>query len=196
MAKGATKSGKTASKAKAPGKAEKKTGKLPAAKPGKKAPTEPVFKGPTTKNEMSKGQNPVMLHRRKLTKKELEEFKDVLLERRRTLLGDVEEMEKEAFSDETKTVSTNHLADSSSEQWEQEFTLGRIENETEELKEINRALEKIDNGTYGVCEATGEYIAIERLRAMPYTRITIDARNKFEKEGGGQEYGVYPERGA
>ncbi len=193
MAKGATKSAKS----KAPKKAGKaKTGKVPAkaGKAAKAPPTEEKFQGPKARNEMSKGETPVMLHRRKLSRKEIEEFREALLERRRLLMGDVEEMEKEAFSDETKTVSTNHLADSSSEQWEQEFTLARIENETEELKEINRALEKIENGTYGICEATGDFISIERLRVMPYTRITIEARKKFEREGGGEEYGVYPER--
>lgn len=193
MAKGATKSKKETGKAKASGGAgAKKTGKV--AKGA--AAAEKENKGPKARNEMSKGQTPVILHRRKLSKKELEQFREMLLERRRLILGDVEEMEKEAFSDETKTVSTNHLADSSSEQWEQEFTLARIENETEELKEINRALEKIDIGTYGICEATGDFISIERLRAMPYTRITIEARKRFEREGGGEEYGVYPERGA
>ncbi len=191
MAKNATKSAKATGKQKAP----KKTGKVSAGKPAKKVEAEVEEKAPKARNEMSKGQNPVILHKRKLTKKEIEEFREVLVERRRVMTGDVEEMEKEAFSDETKSVSTNHLADSSSEQWEQEFTLARIENETEELKEINRALEKIENGSYGVCEATGDFISIERLRAMPYTRITIEARNKFEREGGGEEYGVYPERG-
>ncbi|GIK53723.1 MAG: TraR/DksA C4-type zinc finger protein [Planctomycetaceae bacterium] len=143
--------------------------------------------------EKSKGATPVTLHHRKLKKEELEEFRQILLARRRQLQGDVEEMEKEAFSDETKTLSMNHIADSSSEQYEQDFTLHQIENETEELREINRALDKIEAGTYGICEATGEYISIERLRAMPYTRITMAARRKFEEQGGGEEFGVYPE---
>ncbi len=144
--------------------------------------------------ERSNGQTPITLHHRKPTKKEAEEFRQLLLVRRAQLLGDVKGLEAEAFSDETQHVSTNHLADSSFEQYEQEFNLSMIENETEELKEIARALEKMESGTFGECEACGIDISIERLRAMPYTRICIHCRGKFEEEGGGEEYGVFPER--
>jgi DnaK suppressor protein len=147
---------------------------------------------PTT--EKSKGENPITLHRRKPTKKEAEEFRQLLITRRTQLQGDVNELEKEAFSDETQHVSSNHLADSSFEQYEQEFNLSMIENETEELKEIARALEKIDLGTFGECEACGIDISLERLHVMPYTRICIHCRSKFEEEGGGEIYGVHPER--
>jgi RNA polymerase-binding protein DksA len=182
----------TASKKKAPAeKADKKDKKATAVKPVEKVAEKPSKA--REYNERSNGSTPVTLHHRKLTKSELEEFRQLLLTRRRQLMGDVEEMEKEAFSDETKTLSMNHIADSSSEQYEQDFTLHQIENESEELREINRALDKIDAGNYGVCEATGEFISVERLRAMPYTRITMAAREKFEREGGGHEYGVHPE---
>lgn len=144
--------------------------------------------------EKSKGQTPITLHHRKPTKKEADEFRQLLITRRAQLQGDVNELEKEAFSDETQHVSSNHLADSSFEQYEQEFNLSMIENETEELKEIARALEKIDLGTFGECEACGIDISIERLNVMPYTRICIHCRGKFEEEGGGEIYGVHPER--
>jgi len=144
--------------------------------------------------EKSKGENPITLHHRKPTKKEAEEFRQLLVVRRNQLQGDVNDLQKEAFSDETQHVSSNHLADSSFEQYEQEFNLSMIENETEELKEISRALEKVDQGTFGECEACGIDISIERLRVMPYTRICIHCRTKYEEEGGGEIYGVHPER--
>lgn len=185
MAKATAAKKKTSAKPAKAGKADKKSKKVEA------VAEKPVKAREFT--ERSHGQTPVTLHHRKLTKAELEEFRDLLLARRRQLMGDVEEMEKEAFSDEIKTLSMNHIADSSSEQYEQDFTLQQIENESEELREINRALDKIEQGTYGVCEATGEYISVERLRAMPYTRITMAARERFEREGGGLEFGVHPE---
>lgn len=144
--------------------------------------------------EKSKGSNPITLHHRKPSRKEVEDLRGMLLSRRAQLMGDVKDLEAEAFSDETQHVSTNHLADSSFEQYEQEFNLSMIENETEELKEIARALEKIELGTFGECEACGIDISIERLHAMPYTRICIHCRTKYEEEGGGEEYGVFPER--
>lgn len=145
-------------------------------------------------NEKSKGEKPITLHHRKPTKAEMSELKELLLRRRAQLIGDVKGLEAEAFSDETQVVSTNHLADSSFEQYEQEFTLSMIENETEELREIGRALDKIEDGKYGVCESCGIDISIERLHAMPYTRICIHCRARFEEEGGGKEFGVVEER--
>jgi RNA polymerase-binding protein DksA len=144
--------------------------------------------------EKSKGENPVTLHHRKPTKAESDEFRELLVVRRKQLQGDVDGLEAEAFSDETAHVSSNHLADSSFEQYEQEFNLSMIENESEELREIARALDKITTGNFGVCEACGIDISIERLRVMPYTRICIHCRNKFEEDGGGAEFGVHPER--
>jgi RNA polymerase-binding protein DksA len=144
--------------------------------------------------EKSKGENPITLHHRKPTKAESDEFRELLIQRRNQLQGDVNGLEAEAFSDETQHVSSNHLADSSFEQYEQEFNLSMIENESEELREIARALDKITQGSFGVCEACGIDISIERLRVMPYTRICIHCRSKFEEEGGGEEYGVHPER--
>jgi len=213
----------TGKKAAKPAKAEKSSKKskpadaaaAPAAKPGvlrtaTKLPNKGVLirlKRPTNKdkeaeeatasrsfNEKSKGDAPITLHHRKPTKPELSEFRDILLARRKQLAGDVQGLEAEAFSDETNIVSSNHLADSSFEQYEQEFNISMIENETEELKEIGRALEKIDGGKFGICENCGIDISIERLKAMPYTRICIHCRSKFEVEGNGEEYGVVPER--
>ena len=158
------------------------------------APEAPVKTRHVNATEKSKGENPVTLHHRKPTKAESDEFRDLLIVRRKQLQGDVDGLEAEAFSDETQHVSSNHLADSSFEQYEQEFNLSMIENETEELKEIGRAFEKIDRGTFGVCEACGIDISIERLRVMPYTRICIHCRNKYEEEGGGEMFGVHPER--
>jgi DnaK suppressor protein len=165
-----------------------------AAAPAPVVPEERVKLRHVNATEKSKGENPITLHHRKPTKAESDEFRDLLVVRRKQLQGDVDGLEAEAFSDETQHVSSNHLADSSFEQYEQEFNLSMIENETEELKEIGRALEKIDRGTFGVCEACGIDISIERLRVMPYTRICIHCRNKFEEEGGGDVYGVHPER--
>jgi len=145
-------------------------------------------------NEKSKGKAPITLHHRKPTKPELGELRELLMTRRLQLIGDVKGLEAEAFSDETQIVSSNHLADSSFEQYEQEFNISMIENETEELKEIGRALDKLEDGKYGVCESCGIDISIERLRAMPYTRICIHCRSKFEEEGGGKQFGVVEER--
>ena len=49
------------------------------------------------------------------------------------------------------------------------------------LKQIDRALEKIEEKTYGICDITGEDIPIPRLEAVPYAVMTVKAQEKFEK---------------
>ena len=120
-------------------------------------------------------------------------MRKLLIDRRKQLLGDVKDLEAEAFSDESKNVSSNHLADSSFEQYEQEFNLSMIESEIEEVKQISLALEKIAVGGYGECEACGIRISIERLKVKPFSRICIHCRSRYEEEGGGEQYGVLPE---
>lgn len=144
--------------------------------------------------EKSRGESPITLNHRKPTKKEAAMFRQLLVARRRELAGDVAELEAEAFSDEHQVVSTNHLAESAFAQYEQEFNLSLIESGSGVLKEIERAIDKIDEDAYGECEACGVDISIERLKALPFTRICIDCRTRFEEEGGGEEFGVLPDR--
>ena len=73
-----------------------------------------------------------------------------------------------------------HMADVGTENYDQEFTLGLIENEQGTLEQINEALGRIEAGTFGRCEECGEPIAKPRLQALPYTPHCIDAPRKLE----------------
>lgn len=116
-----------------------------------------------------------------------EKFREILLERRRVLKGNVQNMEDEALKATDQDVSVDHMADYGSDNFEQEFTLGLIESEEEQLREINAALERIDEGSFGLCEACQKPIARERLRAIPYTRFCIECKRKEEELGVGEE---------
>jgi RNA polymerase-binding protein DksA len=74
-----------------------------------------------------------------------------------------------------------HMADVGTDNYEQEFTLGLIESDRQTLKKIDRALKKIDEGGYGICEGTGEQIPRARLEAVPEARYTIDFARKLEQ---------------
>ena len=63
-----------------------------------------------------------------------------------------------------------HMADIGTDNFEQEFTLGLMDSERKMLAEINEAIGRIDNGTYGICEGTGKSIPKVRLRAKPWAR--------------------------
>ena len=67
-----------------------------------------------------------------------------------------------------------HMADVGTENYDQEFTLGLIENEQGTLELVNEALARLDTGKFGRCVECGEPIAKPRLQAIPYTRHCID----------------------
>jgi DnaK suppressor protein len=116
--------------------------------------------------------------------KELEHFRDLLLEKRREIVGDMSSMEREALrSGSGSNLSTLpiHMADMGTDNYEQEFTLGLVEKDRNLLREINNALAKIQNGAYGMCEGTGKPIAKARLEAQPWARFSIDYARKIEK---------------
>ncbi|MGE4159376.1 MAG: TraR/DksA family transcriptional regulator [Planctomycetota bacterium] len=156
--------------------------------PAKKATSKPAAKSvkaskPSPKSEAPKGKV------KKYLKAELEEFKDLLLKRRSIIVKDVKSMENEFLSKSKESASTQDIsdfADLGTENFEQEFTLGLIENEEKELEDIATALQKIDDGNYGQCEGEECKVGLipkTRLRAIPYTNLCIECK-KVEEENG------------
>lgn len=118
-----------------------------------------------------------------LTTKELELFRDLLLAKRRELVGDMSSMEREALQSGDAGLSTLpiHMADMGTDNYEQEFTLGLVEKDRVLLREINHALAKIQAGTYGLCEGNGKPISKVRLEAQPWARFSIEYARLQEK---------------
>ena len=118
-----------------------------------------------------------------LKAKELEFLRDLLLAKRRELLGDVHSMEEEALRSTSGSNLSNlpiHMADMGTDNYEQEFTLGLVEKDRQLLREINNALGKIRDGTYGICEGTGKPITKARLEAKPWAKYSIEYTRKLE----------------
>ncbi len=113
-------------------------------------------------------------------KADLEHFRKLLLDRRRRILGTVQGMEEEALKASDQDFSVDHMADHGSDNFEQDFTLSLVESERRELIEIDRALQRIDHGTYGICEGTGEVIPRPRLEAIPWARYSVEYQRKLE----------------
>ncbi len=117
----------------------------------------------------------------KISKTELENFRTLLLEKRREILGDVGSMESEAFrNQDNHSSSPMHMADVGTDNFEQEFTLGLIESERELLKEIQEAIARIEDGTFGICVATGKAIGKARLEAKPWAKYCIEYARMLE----------------
>jgi DnaK suppressor protein len=114
--------------------------------------------------------------------RELEVFRDAILAKRREIVGDMSSMEREALRSSGSNLSNLplHMADMGTDNYEQEFTLGLMEKERKLLRDLNDALAKIQNGTYGICEGTGKPISKARLEAQPWARYSIEYARKLE----------------
>lgn len=121
-------------------------------------------------------------------KAELEQIRQQLAHRREMLSGNVNRMEDEALKQGGQAAAGDlssmpfHMADLGTDNFEQEMTLGLIENEADELREITDALDRIDDGLFGVCDDCGKAIPKDRVRAIPYARLCVDCKRK-EEEG-------------
>jgi len=117
--------------------------------------------------------------------RDLEHFRDLLLAKRREIVGDMSSMEREALRTSGTNLSTLpiHMADMGTDNYEQEFTLGLVEKDRNLLREINAALGKIQNGTFGICEGTGKPIGRPRLEAQPWARFSIEHARSLERPG-------------
>ena len=124
-----------------------------------------------------------------LTTDELQVFRILLLQKRLQLVGDVGHMEDEALrknrSDAAGDLSMMpiHMADIGTDAYEQEFTIGLIENEEQILKEIDAALGRIRGGSFGICEASQKPIAKARLKAKPWARYCVASERAQEENG-------------
>ncbi|MBF0494720.1 MAG: TraR/DksA C4-type zinc finger protein [Candidatus Omnitrophica bacterium] len=122
-----------------------------------------------------------------MSKKELVFYKGLLRDLRKKIVDEIGSMEGDFLKKNPKEFSgdlssyTFHMADMASDTYNTDFNLGLLSNETDILFEINEAMKRIDDGTYGVCEKYGIPISKSRLKAMPYTRYSIKAQEEEEK---------------
>lgn len=121
-----------------------------------------------------------------LKNEELASYRRVLTSLRARLRGDLDRMTDEALRRESTGGGGSlssvplHMADLGTENYDQEFTLGLIENEQGTLELINEALDRVERGTFGQCGECGEPIAKSRLQAIPYARHCIRCARKLE----------------
>jgi RNA polymerase-binding transcription factor DksA len=120
---------------------------------------------------------------------ELEIFRQTLGGLRARLRGDLDQMTDEALRRNLANGSGNlsnvplHMADVGTENYDQEFTLGLIENEQGTLELVNEALARLDAGKFGLCVECGDPIPKPRLQAIPYTRHCIRCARQVENGG-------------
>jgi len=118
-----------------------------------------------------------------LTRADLNHYRELLLQKRAEILGDVQSLQIDAKNESGNGISYEHMADAGSDNFEQEFTLGLMESERKMLELINNALLRMKKGTYGVCVERGVPIGKTRLDAKPWARWSIEVAREKEKFG-------------
>ena len=113
-----------------------------------------------------------------------EHFRKELLEHRERLLGTIKhhEIGNSSLTEETgelmSSSADNHLADTASETYERELDEGLEEDARGQLRDVEAALARMDEGSYGTCAVCGREIPLERLEAVPWTTLCIDDARK------------------
>jgi RNA polymerase-binding protein DksA len=157
------------------------------------APSKPVTAG--TKTSSGKGApgrkgvtafvparpvEPVRARKPIFSAPERQKYRKTLLKERSELVSDKESREREALKAAGPDFSVDHMADYGSDNFEQEFTLGLLEKDVEKLRDIDDALLKLEDGSFGLCEDCEERIPVPRLDVIPYARLCIKCKMKEE----------------
>lgn len=121
------------------------------------------------------------------SKKELEQYRKQLLNLRDRIVDEIAFLAGENLNSNQREASGDlsnyghHMADSGTDSFDREFALSLVSNEQEVLYEIDEALDRIEKGTYGVCEMTGKAIEVQRLKVLPYARYSLEAQESTER---------------
>ena len=120
---------------------------------------------------------------KKLSPRDLQAFRDLLLRARALVTGDLTLLEEEALGSGRGRDTADLRPADTSDGYYQEFNLELLERDQSTLREIDEALARIQEGGYGQCEACEEPISRERLRAVPHARNCIDCQRSIERNG-------------
>lgn len=124
-----------------------------------------------------------------MKKKDLDQFKALLLTLRARLRGDVQHLTTGALGGGHESKSPTHMAELGTDTFEQDFSLGVMERDQDALQEVEAALKRVELGTYGLCEAciaegkppSRSAIPKTRLKAVPHARNCVACERKREE---------------
>lgn len=107
-----------------------------------------------------------------------------LLELRESIIAAVEDVTQNTLKDTQSREAFSggeHTIDAGSDAYDRDFALNILSKEQDALTQIDAALSRIELGTYGICEMSGNLINQERLTALPFARFTVDCQKQWEE---------------
>lgn len=115
------------------------------------------------------------------TKKELSDFKEVLEEKRAEVLKTMKAFEENERARGDYQPPAD-LSDAATAEIESTFQFRMHDKNRKLLNEVENALQKFEQGTYGICEGTGDYISKERLKVRPWTKYSIEYKEYLDEQ--------------
>lgn len=123
-----------------------------------------------------------------MRKTDLERFHNLLQAEKERVMQSLAQHEKiikhtdDQSGLETGKAHSNHMADQGSDEFQYETTIKFANTEGRYLYNIEEALRRIEDGSYGKCLSCEKAIALPRLKRLPYTRLCIECKEKEEAE--------------
>ncbi len=116
----------------------------------------------------------------------MDRFRGLLLDERKRVVAALQNLHDDhagTLTDESgeEAAFDNHLADTATETYDRELDYTLEENSEHVLADIDAALKRIEDGTYGTCTSRGEQIPVERLEALPWATLCIDCQRERER---------------
>lgn len=128
-----------------------------------------------------------VLNTKHFTPKEIEFFRQLLLNTRDRMVDEISFLVGDNLNRSARDAAGDlshysiHMADQGTDNFDREFALNLASGDQDLLYEIDEALIRIENKTYGMCEMTGQPIEKERLKVIPQTRYCVAAQSEMER---------------
>lgn len=128
------------------------------------------------------------MKKKQFQKKELDDFKKAIQKRKDQLIEGIQHISENTLKTSQKDAAGDisgysyHMADQATDTFDREFSLGLASNEREIVHELDDALNRLEEGTYGICESCKGPIAKARLKAVPYARLCVKCQQAKEKK--------------
>jgi len=123
-------------------------------------------------------------NKKKWTQKEIDQFKTLILEKRNEVILELKNAKEKADevlkNNPNNAIYSSHMADAVSDQQEMEKNYYMMDRGNSFLQYLDRALEMINNGTFGICSSCGLLINQERLIEVPHTTSCFDCKSKAD----------------
>lgn len=116
-----------------------------------------------------------------LSKEDQRQLKKSLQELEKKITQTVQGCAAEVKKPDEATGYSQHQADQGTDDFDRRINIEVTTNEFLVLKQIKRALEKFEEGTYGLCDISGKEIPLKRLKVMPYANTTVEAQEMLER---------------